>query len=576
MGLIRKLLLLGAMLGLTSPVFAEALTTLDLVRSDAAACLEIPRLTDQWTHVESGLLLSRLKALPAFHRLLDSRGFQQWQTIDNHVAAQTGQTLSAQLRNLLGNSLVLAVYVPVKGNPQGILIGEAVDAAGVERAQTTWNKLEPNEVISTKTYREVRYQQRRKRANANESVFVVTSDRWFALSDQETLIQDVIDRLLAFNAGAPTSSVKESLRQSPLYLQNRQRLPMNAAAYLFLNARPWDHGLEEASRDPHQPVNPAAIWKHITAVSASLQLDQGVVCNAVVELETSRLPSGWSQFVSAAAGDATWSRRIPSDALLAVSGHFDVSHLVHLFLSQIKPGDRDELAKNRRIARSLLSGNDLLETVLPALARDFCGSIVSRIDSRNNRVYLDGMLGFHFDSSSDAKLMSEIVRGLDGGLTVLAAHFSAEGTRVVTVQNEQSNSKTLRWLSEAAPIPVGYATKGQNLAVAATPAGLRQALDTFDNDRVTSSRLVDHANRFFPKANQLVWFDVARTRQLLEKNAPDIAQLVSHGSADEAGRITEKLEQVRPMLGLVDSLFVAGQIESDYVRIVFGGGLDVR
>lgn len=576
MGLIRKLMFVGALLGTTTPAIAESLTTLDLVRSDAAACLEIPRLTDNWAHVESGLLLSRLKALPAFQRLLESRGFQQWQAIEDHVASQTGQKLSAQLRNLLGSSLVLAVYVPDKGNPQGILIGEASDAAAVERAQATWNKLEPNEVVSTKTYRDISYQQRRKRPNANESVFVVTSDRWFALSDQETLIKDVIDRILTFKSGAPTSSVKESLRQSPLFLQNRQRLPMDAAAYLYLSARPWDRGLELASHDPNQPVNPAAVWKHITAVSASLQVDQGVVCNAVVELDTSRLPSGWSQFVAAAAGDATWSRRIPTDALLAISGHFDVSHLVQFFLHQIKPGDRDELAKNRRIARSLMSGNDLFETVLPALARDFCGSIVSRVDSRNNRVYLDGMLGFHFDSSSDAKLMSEIVRGLDGGLSVLAAHLSAEGTKVVTVQSEQSSSKTLRWLSEGAPIPVGYATKGQNVVVAATPMGLRQTLETFDNDRVTSSRLVDHAQRFFPRANQLIWFDAARARQLLEKNAPDIARLVSHGSADEASRITEKLDQARPMLGLVDSLFIAGQIESDHVRIVFGGGLDVR
>jgi len=576
MGLIRKLLLLGALLGTTTQALAESLTTLDLVRSDAAACLEIPQLTDKWTHLESGQLLSRLKALPAFQRLLESRGFQQWQAIENHVAMQTGQTLSAQLRNLLGSSLVLAVYVPDKGHPQGILIGEATNAAAVERAQTTWNKLEPNDVVSIKTYRDISYHQRQKRANTNESLFVLTSDRWFALSDQETLIKDVIDRLLSLNAGTPTSSVKESLRQSPLFLRNRQRLPADAAGYVFLSARPWDRGLEDASRDPHQPVNPAAIWKHITAVSASLQLDQGIVCNAVVELDTSRLPSGWSQFVSAAAGDATWSRRIPADALFAISGHFDVSHLVQFFLYQIKPGDRDELAKNRRIARSLMSGNDLFETVLPALARDFCGSIVSRVDSRNNRVYLDGMLGFHFDSSSDAKLMPEIVRGLDGGLAVLAAHLSAEGTKVVTVQNEQSSSKTMRWLSEAAPIPIGYATKGQNVAIAATPMGLRQTLETFDNDRVSPSRLADHAQRFFRKANQLIWFDAARVRQLLEKNAPDIAQLVSHGSADEAKRITEKLEQARPILGLVDSLFVAGQIESDHVRVVFGGGLDVR
>ncbi len=559
---------------------AEPLTVLDLVGADAAFCLEVPHLDESWSLIEASPLMKRLRAFPAFQRFLESRSFQQWQEVEEKVSKQTGQKLSVQVRSLFGKSLVLAVYVPSQGEPRGILIGEATDAKAVDTAVATWNQMEPNEVTSVKTHRGQRYFHRQKHANARDGAFFVTSDRWFAISDQEGLIQDLIGRLLSVAAANTQPPVDGSLRESPLFLRNRQRLKTDAAAYLFISARPWDRGLEESSRNEKEPINPAAIWKHVSTVSASLQIDGGLVCDAVVELDATHLPNGWSEFVATAASDVVWSRRVPVEALFAVSGHLEISSAIRFMMSQIESRDRAELAKNRRMAQSLLGGNDLLEVVLPVLARNFFGYVVPRRDDRTKRMVLDGSLGFILGSSADEKLLKDVVQGLETALNLLAVYFSAEGKNAVFVRHEMQDSMQLSFLSELAPFPIGYGVKEQTLVIAGSQERVRQTFGLLDQVDMhpggTRSRLSEHSQRLFPRANQLIWFDAANARQLLINQGVDLARLFSQGSQEESARLASRLEQARPFLELIDSLFVAGRIESDHVRITFGAGLDPK
>ncbi len=570
-GLLGLLLVLFASTAKTMAV--ETLSTLDLVTDDAAFCLEIPSLDETWGRLESGPMMNRLQSFPPYQRFLVSHGFQQWQAVEEHVTKQTGSKLSAQLLDLFGKSLVLAIYVPPTGNPRGILIGEAIDAAAIQMAIATWNKLEPTEVISTKSHHGRRYSQRKKHATAAESLFIATSDRWFAVSDHETLIQDVIDRFASLTSDTPRSSVNDTLRQSPLFAQNRQRLKADSVAYVHVNARPWDHGLEESSRGTNDPIDMAAIWKHVTVVSACLRIDRGIVCDAVVELDTARLPHGWSQFVATASSKPSWIRRVPAEALLAIEGRAELAPLIRHMLNQVPSNDRAELAKNRRIAQSIFGGQDVLDSILPTLAREFGGFVTTRTDDRTNKVTLDGALGFTLDSLGDAGMLLDLDHGLDSGLSLLAAYLSAEGKNVVTIRREQNESTRLRSMSETAPFPVGYGFKGTSLVVAGSRGRLRQTLDSLD-EASSHPRLAEHSSRFFSGTNQLIWFDVARTREVLEQNGPDLDQLFAHGSADETSNLVKRFEQFRQHLGLVDALFVAGHIASDHVRVVFGGGLD--
>lgn len=547
---------------------AEPISALDLVSEDVAVCLHVPNLNETWAAVERDPMLDRLRSIPVIQRLLESRGIQHWQTINDHVGKQTGQKLGAQLRALLGRSLVLAIDVPATGRPRGILIGEAIDAAAVETALATLNKLEPHEIVTAKTHHGVRYQQRKKQANAAESTFIATSGRWVAVSDTEALVQDVIDRFVRATNSAGRSGDSGTLGQSSVYARNQQRLAPNRAAYLYVNARAWDRTLEAVPHDAKEPIHPAEIWKHISAVSASLQVEDGLVCDSVVELDTSRLPPNWSQFVATSAGESSWSTRIPAESLLAVSGQLDLAPFFRFFVKQVPERDRAELAKNRRIAESLLGGYELLDSVLPALARNVCGYAVVRKDEPTNSIKVEGAVTVQL-SVVDQKLIPGIAEGLETSLTVLAAFFSAKGPDVVTVQREQMNSINLHLLSAAAPIPVAFGSKGNTLVAGSSKDRVLTSFELMEhgNER---SRLVEHAQRFFPQANQLIWLDALQLRQVLERNGAEIARFLNHEPSDESKR----LDHVRQLLSLVDSLFVAARIESDHIRVTFGGGLD--
>jgi hypothetical protein len=179
------------------------------------------------------------------------------------------------------------------------------------------------------------------------------------------------------------------------------------------------------------------------------------------------------------------------------------------------------------------------------------------------------------NSPGDAKLLRDVAHGMETGLTALAVYFSVEGPAVVSVEHEQNETARFSWLSEAAPVPVSYGVQQQTVVVASSLERLRKIFELSSKQDV-SSRLADHAGRYFPKANQLIWVDTLSIRQGLGKSSQELAQLFSRGSADEAKKFENRFEQVQAFCGLVDSLFVAGRIEDDHVRVTFGGGLDPK
>ncbi len=566
---------LVASVGMSQTVRAQAPTAVDLVTADVALCLEVSSLDETWTRFEAGPCMDRLRTFPPFQRLLESGGFQQWQAVEDHVARQTGTKLSSQLRALFGRSLVLAIYVPREGNPRGILIGEAIDEAAIQTALATWSKLDPSAVLSKKSHHGHGYLQRKKQAPSTESAFIAITDRRFAISDNEPLIHDVIDRFVSLSSETSQSSTTDSLAVSPRFIQNRRRLKTDGVAYLHINARPWDRGLEESSQGSNDPINIAEVWKRVNSVSACLQLDEGIVCDAVVDLETSRLPHGWTKLVATAAGSSSWVSRIPAESLMAISGRIELAPMLRHLFNQISAKDQAELTKVRRIVQSQFAGKDLLETILPVLGRDFGGFVITRTDKQTNKVTMDGALGFSLGSPSDHEMLTDIDHGLDSGLRLLAAYHSVEGEQMVTVQREQTETMQLRSLSKAAPFPIAYGIKGSNIVVAGSPDQLKQSLQSLDQ-LVNPSRLAGHSSRFFSDANQLIWLDTARLRQVLERQGTEIAQIFAPNSANEASRLAQRFEHARHYLALVDSLFIAGRIESDHLRITFGGGLDAK
>ena len=156
-----------------------------------------------------------------------------------------------------------------------------------------------------------------------------------------------------------------------------------------------------------------------------------------------------------------------------------------------------------------------------------------------------------------AGLLLDVDNGLNIALNMLAAYLSAEGPNPITVRRDESNGTRVRSLSGAVPFPVSYGVSGARLVVAGSPWRLKQTLESKE-EASSSPRLADHSGRFFAGANQRIWLDAVRTRQVLAQHHSDLSQMFAQGSSDEASRLAKRFEQIGQHLGLLDSLFVAG------------------
>lgn len=555
----------------------DPVAALDLVSNDVAFCLEIPNLEETWPKLEASQLMDRLRQFPPSQHFFDSSGVKRWRSLEDKIAQVTQLNLSEQLRLLFAKSLVLAMYVPAEGEPRGILIGRADSKETVTTAVATWTALEPDPVIIPKKHHTVKYIQRKKSPTSPDSLFFTSYQGWFAISDHEPLVQDVIERFRAATGREPPTVLATSLRRSAFFQRSRDRLKKTGAvAFLHIGARPWDRGVQEVSAGTDLSIDPAAVWKHVTSVSACVRFDQGLVCETVIDLDRSTMPSEWSKLVATVPGEPAWNRRVPAEALLAVGGHLELAPIIRFGLKQIDPRQRPiEVAQNQADDQCRLIRKELFEAVLPGLARNFCGFVVPREDPQEKRVTLDGLLGFTLKTANDEQVVKDFNQGFECALTSFAEQFSSKVRDKISVNHEATNDFQSYWLSGPAPIPLAFGLKGKELHVTGSRERLLRSFEMAKANE-NPTRLAEHSRRYFPDAEQLVWFDAVQIRRLLKTKGCDVVKLLSQGSEEEAERLESRYEQFRPVLELLDSFFVAGQLQSDYIRLTFGGGLDAK
>ncbi len=578
----------ASVIGTTGLRGAEV-SPLDLVGESAALCLEVPRLAETWKRVEHSRMAERVRAFAPFVRFVRGPGFQQWTQIEKYVTQATGQPLSEQLLGLCAESLVVAVYLPEGAKPQGVVIARARDSAALRQAVEAWGKLEPQHVEKTWQHRGQTYIQRAKSAGSKEVLFYTIVDRTLVLSDQEALVRQSIDFQQAAAARAelrePTVATNRPLRESPLYRTARARLRDDSIAFLHVNARAWDKALGEGARNDPGAIPVLKVWQHVSALAGSLRFDEGVALDVVAELDRERLPSGWTRFVQSSQAATGWSDRIPSDALLSIAGRIDVRPLIQMWLAVMPEAKSDDFARGRRMLRSLLAGRDLFDDVLPAVLSDVTihASAQKDVAVGSAPFELLGVLAWkpaaeEASSAEHSRLASSLDNALQFGLNFVAGYLAHERPESnVIVGSTTTGETTIRWLKGLSPWEPAYAIAAHRLIVSSSRASLTRGLAEATPNSAKAgraSRLAGHEQRFFPAMTQLVWFDSVRTREALGRHSDWIATTLAQRSPESKSKIASRLANLGEVFQLFDSAFLAGRLNDDHVRVVFGGALD--
>lgn len=569
-------------------LWAADVTPLDLVSESAALCLEVPRPAETWKRVENSRLAERVKVFPPFERFVSGPGFQQWAIIEKYVAQATGQPLSEQLLGLCSESLVVAVYLPEEGKPQGVAIAQSRDSVSLWKAVDSWGKLEPQHVDKPRQYRGQTYTQRTKSSGSKEVLYYTVFNRTLVLSDQESLVRQAIDfqQAMATRAATsqPTVTTVRSLRESSRYRDARAKLNDDSVAFLHVNSRAWDKVLSEGAKVDHGAAAVLKIWRHVSALAASLRFDEGIGLDVVAELDQEHLPSGWAQFVQSSQAATGWVDRIPSDALLAISSRVDVRPLVQIWLATTSDAKSNDFVRGRRVLRSLLGGRDLFDEVLPAVLSDVTIYATARQDvaigSAPFELFGSSRWKPSVQVASDTEvptLANSLDNALQFGLNFLAGYLAHESPdSSVTVGSEATGEITIRWLKGLLLWEPAYGVLAHRLVVGSSRASLSNGLG-FGVTKVTelrNSRLAKYEPRFFPAVTQLIWFDSVQTREALAEHSDWVATMLARQSPESKPRIAARLSHFDEILQLFDAAFLAGSLNQDHVRVVVGGAID--
>ena len=384
-----------------------------LVGRDAGLCVEIPRLEETVTAFEQGEF---------FQRLQRSRIYADWQSGSEYRHARgivsviehfTGKSFRQFFHDMFGRAVVVGVYAEPGPEMSAIMLTETSSREALDAVIEGWNRAETQQTDAIEFAGQTYYKRTcsAKSGPGTMVLFYCKLDRTLMLTDREEWIRRSLT--LARDPGE-----SESLLGLPAYQEARKSLQGGQAARAYVNPRAWDRVLgfshapdskftSATSSETSKTSSPAsaattptpppagftkaleAAWKRCEWLALGLQVDRGIVVEAVARYSMDGISERGRQWIRSMSGPADFLRLIPHDALVAVAGRQAFGDLLKHLAPQNEAGALDSV---RQVSRGLLLGLDPFEDVLPAFRENFGAYLVPRKDAKPDDLPIDGLV----------------------------------------------------------------------------------------------------------------------------------------------------------------------------------------
>lgn len=547
---------------------AEALRPVDLVGQDAAVVGELHRPKAAWDEFQRGELFRRFQASELSKAFLQSDGVRKWGELERKVSEATGAPLSEQLLELCSQELLLAVYFSPANRPEGVLLTRADDGATVQRVLGSWQRLEPDAKAQMLKHHGQAYFRRAQVGPRKASLYYVTFGDVFALSDQETRIQQVID-LQQSGPARPANPANRPKRfkDEPVYKQTTPVAESPAAvARLLLPAGAWERLLHDAPATDPGAALLRRIWPALAALTLELRSDQGLQLEARLHLHAEQTDDRWKAWCAPTPRPEEFLATVPPEAVAVAAGgiHF---HFLWKFLEEIvPPHEQAGWQKPRRVIQGFLGGRDLPEQVLPALTHQVGAYLL--FSPRNDDVPFEGVLACRFPEDERAAGMHlALDQAFAAGLALLSIQVNDKlpDNEPATVRSEVADNKILRWLQTPLPMRLAYQLTSEGLTASRSIETLRAHLSAAAAEP-SKSIFAAHRNRWFADAGQFVCVDVRRLREQLELISPP--NLSSKPDTPDGN--TAHVDLPRELIRFCDTAFLSTRFEAGLVTLRLG------
>lgn len=559
---------------------------LGLIGADAGLCIEVKDLKKHLPQIEHSEFFRRLQQLDLYQSWVGSEHYRQLLMARASVERLTGRPFGETIGDMFGESVVVAVYPATDGQAAGVLVTRASGPEAIRSALDAWNRAEPHRTETLEHLGQVYHARTRASASqlgASATIYYVTLGRNLALSDSESRIRQVIELEAASHSddSATKTGGAAALIDTEKFQQARESLSSDSIASAYFDPRSWDGFLDFESDDSYRHRALCAIWRRCESLIAGVRLSDGPVLELIVHYDGADASPKWDRFIERAQGDADFRHRVPRRAIAAVAGRHDIGGLKKLIPEFLPQRMQRQWDNYLATARGLLFGLDLFDDVLPELEPNWGAYIVPGTPERiANGAPLDGLIAFQLpDPEHDEvgetglSLRAALDNALRASLNlIILNNDDTTQSEPAVVRSEKRDGVMVHWIEGLESYQPAYALGEEYLLIASTPELISECLTIRPEESLAAVPRIECARQeYCPLDNQLLYVDVVDLRNLIA----DQRELFIHHATTTHGWPLEwakyELERVEDVLQLVDTAFLAGQINEHRLHIVLGG-----
>ena len=554
-----------------------------LVEPNATACVQLSRAAENWQRLEESEFAARLQASPFWADAVGNPKLADLKNVQAALEAVLQRPLREAVESLFGNNVVLAAFASPVGEPDFVLLLEADNAESIEGALRAWQTLDGFQPVEHE-HRGVKYRTLAKPGRADKHhPLIAQFDRVLVIAQKAERLERVIDLQRDESA--------DSLATLEPFAKAIAARPDAELAAVYVNPRAFDSSIAHVTSNPEKPdfVRTFA-WSRCRWITLRLVLETDrseasgstsdeLRLETIADYDGQGTPEWWSQWVGLATTQRLPLNRIPSDALLALSGQFS-SDALQTLIRKALPRDKEapaDIRKVHRVSQGLLLGLDPLADVLPALGPNWLAYCVSRSSAETNDFPVDALVALDLrPEESEAasappqpgdaprpSLQDSLDNALLTGLNLLAAEHNSRTTGPVAVLRHKAVAEgTIRWAEPVSRFRPAYAVSNNHLLVASSPELCEQFLTN------ASSRSSSQSTAEPKTASEPTQYGLARStiaRQILKAHRDWFLWQARRDqlSDDEADRRLRELDNV---LKLADDAEFAASLTDSQIR----------
>lgn len=544
---------------------------LQLVGADAGLCVEVSDLGRRIPEFQQSELFERLEKLPVYMDWKQSTEFKKLDEIRKAIEKQTGQPLGQMAVNVFGHRVAFAVYPREGQEPAGVLLLKAADNDSLNKALSAWNS-DSRVKVETVSFSSGHYQRRMENKGKNEQgrpQFYFLQGEVFALSDDETVIRDIV----AMSLG---QSQELSLAESENYQSSIASLPDDCWATLYLDPRAWKTGWEFDDGKSQVEKVVAGFWKRCNAIVVGFRADQGLAVDLVLHYDPTDLPERWRQFVERAGGFPEFLNRVPARAFLVFAGKQHLTGVDRLITAEMSEPARQQWQTTRQIGQGLLLGLDLFNDVLPKFRANWGMYVVAREPLEEGALPVEGLLALELPPVAEDEKPITLRKALDNALSTgfnlfAAMHNSKAPAKPAQVKSEPQFDVSINWIDSLGPYRPAYCLSNEYLIFASSPAVVTEFLSPA-LPKLTDSRVFQlWTERDEPPKGQVLFVNWQGIREFLAKNRLFLLNQAVESHALPREEAEKRFQRLADVLEVLDAVYLGIQILPDQIRVTTGG-----